>query len=603
MLDKLLRTMLQMKHEHEQTCHLIAKLERAPESLSQTVRQISMDCFARSQQYKAERSSCLHEIECLSEEAHTACLAAADSLNKAAAEKAEDAQTIAMLQSELLLSEGRIQDALSFKTDLADRIWRARKADQDAIQTLSFRVHALEELLEQSADKIEDVTDGLARLHETLMEHGRARLASKDAHVVALRQLQIQHERLLAELKGREQYIGMMEEMQVDLMDKLLRLESQNREFAFNAQGHTIVHEIEHMHLEQAMSKATAATYAAVEAKCHHERLEQSARQRTQEAKEVENRIANMEKLASVTGAQIEETLTSVVDLIRHRNVVAHARNPLFVPTTGNGAALSTVVAKTVCYLVENAGVPLLARTSAVTGELVTFFSEQFNSWMQEVLELNQQNSDLQAETVQHRSRITQLEESHSELLLELENARFKNTVETEHAWKAIKELTAPQPLALKDAAGSKELLDLQIETQRLSSSLSHLHEENRLLKGELALKSAGFSPTLGTPTLPSSPLSKHGAGRTLAASEDAFAEIERLQEALAQSYAKNKVLLDQADMLCAMKEAADSEVTRLQDQLDVFVSGQAGASLRREVRSTPEHRPLHYSDDDSDSE
>lgn len=70
----------------------------------------------------------------------------------------------------------------------------------------------------------------------------------------------------------------------------------------------------------------------------------------------------------------------------------------------------------------------------------------------------------------------------------------------------------------------------------------------------------------------------------------------------------QNKQLLDEVEMLCAMKEAADEEIHRLQGKLNSFVDhlqhqSKASVSIRRGLLPrTPEHRPaLFDQDDDSD--
>lgn len=444
-LAELSQTLHQIPHEslqHAQQCtaDLISKHENALDVLSQTMDLISFNSVARD----AERSSCLSEIELRSEEAHMACLAAADGIAKAAAEKAADEQTMVSLQ-------GKIKAFAAFKDGLeeqADRIARARKADQDAITRAAARIHALEGEIEESCtaatfleevfacfqetvDEIENTLKTVMVQTETAQssfnsniailsrvvrqkEHDCARLlAGKEAHGAALIQLQIQHERLLSELEGQEKFVMMMEDQQVDLHERMVHLENENRELSFHVQGHRIVNEVEHMHLEQAISKANEATHAAIEAQTQQQRLEQFNRIRTQQSEEMESRIAAMERFVSDIGIQNEKTLTRVTDLLRYRNVMAHSRNPVFVPTAGDGSRLSTVIAKNVCFLVENAGVQILSRRAALCEELVIFFSEQFDSWMQEILELSKQSSDcsafaenLRAENVRHRKNI-----------------------------------------------------------------------------------------------------------------------------------------------------------------------------------------------------
>ena len=444
-LAKLSQTLQKIPHESIQhalqcTADLISKHENALDVLSHTMHLISLNSDARD----AEQSSCLSKIELRSEEAHLACLAAADGIAKAAAEKAADEQTMVSLQDKIK-AFAAFKDGLEEQVDL---IARARKADQDAITRAAARIHALEGEIEESCTAatflvevvtcLEETMDEIENALRTVMvqtetaqssfnsniailsravrqkEHDCARLlAGKEAHGAALIQLQIQHERLLSELEGREKYVMMMEDQQVDLHARMVLLENENRELSFHVQGHRIVNEVEHMHLEQAISKANEATHAAIEAQTQQQRLEEFNRIRTQQSEEMESRIAAMERFVSAIGVQNEKTLTRVTDLLRYRNVMAHSRNPVFVPTAGDGSRLSTVIAKNVCFLVENAGVQILSRRAALCEELVIFFSEQFDSWMQEILELSKKSSDcsafaekLRAENIRHRKNI-----------------------------------------------------------------------------------------------------------------------------------------------------------------------------------------------------
>lgn len=126
---------------------------------------------------------------------------------------------------------------------------------------------------------------------------------------------------------------------------------------------------------------------------------------------------------------------------------------------------------------------------------------------------------------------------------------------------------------------------------------------------GQVALQKAGLPRELGTPVLQTLPsCTAHQRERPecpLEGDREERSEVQRLQEALGQALTQNKALLDQADVLCAMKEAADLEVKRLQEKLAKFVddvqhSGKAAVSLRRALLPrTPQHRPMLYDDDD----
>jgi hypothetical protein len=182
-----------------------------------------------------------------------------------------------------------------------------------------------------------------------------------------------------------------MEEQYVGLHTQLLQVEDQNRELRFFVQGHSIVQDIEHAHLEQALTRANAAAQVVVEAKSHQQKYTQQHRQSIQHAAEFQTQISAMETRLLELGASLEKALVAAADLLKYRNLVTHARNPLFVPTTRSGAQLSDVMARNVCFLIENAGVPIVRRRADVTEELVIFFAEQFDSWMQEIIVLTDQ--------------------------------------------------------------------------------------------------------------------------------------------------------------------------------------------------------------------
>ena len=160
------------------------------------------------------------------------------------------------------------------------------------------------------------------------------------------------------------------------------------------------------------------------------------------------------------------------------------------------------------------------------------------------------------------------------------------------------------------------EFKELQSKTHELTSSLEKLRGENNRLKGQIALQKAGLPTNYGKPGtqvlrfLPSRSANEGEAPKLRPGGEAEGGEVEQLHEALGEVMTQNMSLLDQADMLCAMKEAADLEVKRLQEKLKSFVdekldeklqySGKAAVSLRRAfLPRTPEHRPLQYDDDD----
>lgn len=446
---------------------IITEQELALDSLSQVILKVSLDALARSKQHAAKMSEQSLEIEFLrraSTEAQAATAVATKKAEQAEAKKAEDEPKIAKLELKLHDAMLIVESAAAFKENLqeqAQRIALARDADGNAlaryakrIQTLETSVRMLESEVEESCAmesmqeevllRLLEVTEQIQRSVKIAVMHSASakgdseseiallrkvgkdkekeytkQAAQNEMHVEALRQLQQQHERLLAELEGREKLIGMMEEQQVVLHAQMLRLEHENRELGFFMQGHSIVQNIEQIHLEQAISKANEASHVLVAAKSQELRFQQHYHQCARQAADTQACISKMEKAVLQLGQQLEETLVSANDLLKYRNLCAHAKKPLFVPTTRSGAELSMVMSKNVCFLLENAGVPLLARGRAAQQELGIFFAEQFDSWMQEIMKLSSQKEackaaldDMRAELLSAQDRICGLQPS-----------------------------------------------------------------------------------------------------------------------------------------------------------------------------------------------
>ena len=338
------------------------------------------------------------------------------------ASRATDQQTIAELEGKLQDAMTVVEAATEFKSGLAEQVQRiesSREADRQKIQhhakqivalearirfleaenkalhdsasvedaalrRLLTTIYTVEQVLSTAMTRSASATTSIQSKMATLAAECIQQEARAVKHTNALHRLQEQHELLLTELQGREKFILMMEEQQLSLHAQMLRLEDENRELSFAVQGHSIVQEIEHSHLEQAISKANAAAQVFVEAKSQRQRFEQHYTLCASHASDTQDQIARMETTLSQMAAALDQTLVkSLAETSRRR------APPLFVPTTQSGAQLAIVMAKNVCFLIENAGVPLLARGAAVAEELVIFFSEHFDSWMQEILSLS----------------------------------------------------------------------------------------------------------------------------------------------------------------------------------------------------------------------
>jgi len=439
---------------------IINEHEVALDLLSKAIEHMYLAAAAHTQQRTAEmieigqQLSEFHGLRRVSSEAQTVSSAAEAALTAAAEEAAQAAhrtisheQTIVQLEHQLQKAMLVVEEAAEFKRNLEERVHRingAWEADRDTlarsqhhITSLQARIGDLETAANYSCavesiateevgrllTAVEEaectlnsamtysvsVKSGLAALSDSrawvskhkvaeLAEQAVRKAAHAATHVRALQQLQVQHERLLAELEGRETLIAMMEEQQVGLHAQMLHLENENRELSFSVQGHSIVHNIEHQHLEHALTKAHAATHVVVEAHAQELRFQQHYTKCADSAVNTHARLTQMELALSRMAEALEQTLVRCADLLKYRNVVSLARTPLFVPRTRSGAHLSIVMAKNVCFLVENAGVPLLRRGAAVAEELVYFFSEQFDSWMHEIVALSDQKQECEQE-------------------------------------------------------------------------------------------------------------------------------------------------------------------------------------------------------------
>jgi hypothetical protein len=415
------------KVQGDSTAWLISHVDQLQTSVLGTEKIVAQLVDA-SQTHTVEKSAMVSELESLrriSAEAHNRVV-------QSVADKATDQQTIEELEGKLQEAMTVVEAAAAFKRSLADQVQRieaSREADHDKIQRYAKLIFALEartrELeaenktlygsaamegtaLRQLLATVEMTESSLntAMAHSasatTTMQSQWSVLVSEcvkqetraEKHGSALHRLQEQHELLLAELRGREKFIFLMEEQQVSVQEHLLRVEEENRVLKFAAQGHSIVHEIEHSHLEQAISKANTAAHVVVEANSQRQRFEQHYTRCAAHSADTQARLAHLEQTVLQVAGVLEKTLVSASDLLKYRNLITHARTPLFVPTTQSGAMLAVVMAKNVCFLIENAGVPLLARGAAVAEELVIFFSEQFDSWMEELLSLSHDQKD-----------------------------------------------------------------------------------------------------------------------------------------------------------------------------------------------------------------
>jgi len=415
------------KVQGDSTAWLISHVDQLQTSVLGTEKIVAQLVDA-SQTYTAEKSAMVSELESLrriSAEAHNRVM-------QSVADKATDQQTIEGLEGKLQEAMTVVEAAAAFKRGLADQVQRieaSREADHDKIQRYAKQIFALEartrELeaenkilydsaamegtaLRQLLATVEMTESSLntAMTHSasttTTMQSQWSVLVSEcvkqetlaEKHGSALHRLQEQHERLLAELRGREKFIFLMEEQQVSVQEHLLRVEEENRVLKFAVQGHSIVHEIEHSHLEQAISKANTAAHVVVEANSQRQRFEQHFTRCAAHCADTQARLTHLEQTVLQVAGLLEKTLVSTSDLLKYRNLITHARTPLFVPTTQSGAMLAVVMAKNVCFLIENAGVPLLARGAALADELVIFFAEQFDSWVEELLSLSHDQKD-----------------------------------------------------------------------------------------------------------------------------------------------------------------------------------------------------------------
>jgi hypothetical protein len=342
----------------------------------------------------------LHNIssteQALAAVAQHAAIATEISSQQVISMKATYKQEISGLQGKLKEAMLVVEAADVFRSNLqsqSSRLSLEHQAAQEKVRVLEARSYCLESEVEECSSFasllepfLENLLDGAETTQstlKTLMAYSLSATSAVQACQVkggaqALKQLQAQHERLLAELEGREALIAMMEQQQLDLHAQVLHLERLNRELSFALQGHTIVQEIEHKHLQQALNKAHHAAHFVVEAKAQQTSFQRYHEQCVQQAADTQDRITYIENSVSKVSQDLEKTLMSVEDLLRDRNVMYHARKHMFAPKVeGSGVELSKVMAKNVCFLVENAGVPLLARANAVTEELVIFFAEQ----------------------------------------------------------------------------------------------------------------------------------------------------------------------------------------------------------------------------------
>ncbi len=415
------------KVQSDSTAWLISYVDQLQTSVLGTEKIVAQLVDA-SRKHTAEKSAVVSELESLRRilaETHTRVM-------ESVADKATDQQTIEELEGKLQEAMTVVEAAAAFKRSLADQVQRieaSREADHHKIQRYAKQIFALEartreleaenktfygsasmegtalrqllatvEMTEQALKTAmalsASATTTMQSQWSVLVAECVKQEARAEKHGSALHRLQEQHERLLAELRGREKLIFLMEEQQVSVQEYLLRIEEENRVLKFAVQGHSIVHEIEHSHLEQAINKANTAAHVVVEATSQRQRFEQHYTRCAAHSADTQACIAHLEQTVLQVAGALEKTLVSASDLLKYRNLITHARTPLFVPTTQSGAMLAVVLAKNVCFLIENAGVPLLARGAAVAEELVIFFSEQFDSWMEELLSLSHDQND-----------------------------------------------------------------------------------------------------------------------------------------------------------------------------------------------------------------
>ena len=93
-----------------------------------------------------------------------------------------------------------------------------------------------------------------------------------------------------------------------------------------------------------------------------------------------------------------------------------------------------------------------------------------------------------------------ELETSRQAVGNELELARRSHAAETQETWQEIKRIASvPQPLAPPDLKAYEQLKGRCLHLETL---LHKLQEDNCRIKGDAALKNAGFSPKIGTPVL-----------------------------------------------------------------------------------------------------
>jgi hypothetical protein len=90
----------------------------------------------------------------------------------------------------------------------------------------------------------------------------------------------------------------------------------------FAVQGHSIVHEIEHSHLEQAINKANTAAHVVVEATSQRQRFEQHYTRCAAHSADTQACIAHLEQTVLQVAGALEKTLVSASDLLKYRNLI-----------------------------------------------------------------------------------------------------------------------------------------------------------------------------------------------------------------------------------------------------------------------------------------